>query len=152
MLCLIQTTVGRQTRTMWVLDMCFCWAASLLMTRLRWCGAEGMAPLRPSPLTWRSETGCCGSYLWRCLIMEPTSVRKGTKTKLKQQPLEASCFLTSKNSWVVGLDFSVDRKYATSGKIHGITAFSGSLQWDMPQTIIFQDYNLLVLGNNNTVN
>lgn len=78
-----QTTAGRRTRTRSVLDMSSCSAAILLTFSLRWCGAEGTDPMRPSPPEWRSVMGCCGSYLCRRLIRGFIPVGQGKKTELK---------------------------------------------------------------------
>lgn len=78
--CHIQTTGERQRPTMWVLANSFCWGVPLLMLTPTWPGAEGGRTTWACPLEWKSGTGYCGFYLCRCLMMDPTPVRKGTET------------------------------------------------------------------------
>lgn len=75
--CHIQTTVGRQTPTMWVLATFLCWGVPELTLTPMWPGAEGRGTTWCCPAEWKSGTGYCGSCLCRCLIMDPTPVRKG---------------------------------------------------------------------------
>lgn len=78
----IQTTAGRQRPTMWVLATFWCWSAVLLMLTPTWPGAERGGTTRVCPLEWKSGRGYCGFYLCRCLIMDPTPVRKGIETRV----------------------------------------------------------------------
>ncbi len=75
--CHIQATLGGQTPTMWALATFLCWDAPRLMLTRTWPGAEGVGTFPACHMEWKSGTGYCGFNLCRCLIMDPTSVRKG---------------------------------------------------------------------------